>query len=427
MQSRNIHTPEGVRDTYGNELYSKRYVMNSIQEKFLSYGYTEIETPTFEFFDIFSKEIGTIPSNELFKFFDKEGNTLVLRPDFTPSMARCASKYYMHESLPVRFSYAGNTFVNRSNLQGKLKENTELGVECIGDGSAYADVEMISMLIDTLKNTGLDNFQISIGQVDFFKGLCEEAGLDEETEEQVRTFINNKNYFGVEELLKVRNIDKDLIHLLANISDWFGSMEAIEKSKSLIKNKRSLNAIKNLEKIDRVLKDFDKAKYISYDLGILSKYNYYTGIIFQAYTYGVGDTIAKGGRYDSLLQHFGKKAEAIGFVIMIGNLMTALKQNKISVSTNCSSMILLYDLDSYKETLLLAEELRKIGKSVQVTSRHFLDDTLSNNDKLLDLADSRQISDIYMVSKEHVTVIDFESSKKQIKTFSEILGDTYER
>lgn len=422
MNKNLIHTPEGVRDTYGTELTKKKKVMNLIKKQFLSYGYMEIETPTFEFFDVFSNEIGTIPSKELFKFFDKEGNTLVLRPDFTPSMARCATKYFMHESLPIRFSYAGNTFTNKSELQGKLKENTELGIEYIGDSSVEADVEMICLLIDTLKNLGMENFKINIGQVDFFKGLCEEAGLDYKTEALLRTYISNKNFFGVEEVLNEKKIPTNIKNILIHISDMFGSIEAIEQSKKIIKNKRSLEAIENLEKINRILVSCNNTQYISYDLGMLSKYNYYTGIIFEAYTYGVGDAIAKGGRYDSLLKHFGKDSPAIGLVLAIGNIMTTLNRQKIKFNDANTSFLLLYDSNSYKETLSLATKLRLLGENVQITSLDFLKPILSNTDQITDLIESRQISDLIIAKNNLFSKMNLITNEFTQYTINEIIG-----
>ena len=155
MEQRLIHTPEGVRDIYGNELRKKQQIETALMQSFDSFGYKQIQTPMFEFFDVFSKEIGTTKSNELYKFFDKEGNTLVLRPDFTPSMARCAAKYYLEEDIPVRFSYCGNTFTNTSELQGKLKEVTQTGVELIGDSTQSADAELIHLAVTALKASGL--------------------------------------------------------------------------------------------------------------------------------------------------------------------------------------------------------------------------------------------------------------------------------
>ena len=201
MSKKLVHTPEGVRDIYGEEKAKKTAVERLLHEKITGYGYRDIQTPTFEFFDVFSKEVGTTPSRELYKFFDKEGNTLVLRPDFTPSIARCAAKYFMDEDVPIRFCYQGNTFTNTSQLQGKLKEVTQMGAELIGDGSVQADAEMIAMTIEALYHAGLSDFQLSVGNLEYFKGICAEAGLDEDTELELREFISGKNYFGAEELL----------------------------------------------------------------------------------------------------------------------------------------------------------------------------------------------------------------------------------
>lgn len=122
MNKKLVHTPEGVRDIYGEEKAKKTIVERFLQEKIHSFGYLDIQTPTFEFFDVFSKEVGTTPSKELYKFFDKEGNTLVLRPDFTPSIARCAAKYFTDENVPIRLCYQGNTFTNTSELQENSKK-----------------------------------------------------------------------------------------------------------------------------------------------------------------------------------------------------------------------------------------------------------------------------------------------------------------
>ena len=93
MKRQLLHTPDGVRDIYNGECQQKLMLQEKLHEVLLTYGYHDIQTPTFEFFNIFSQEIGTTPSKDLYKFFDKEGNTLVLRPDFTPSIARSVAKY----------------------------------------------------------------------------------------------------------------------------------------------------------------------------------------------------------------------------------------------------------------------------------------------------------------------------------------------
>ena len=140
-----FHTPEGVRDIYNGECSQKHHLQAEIYKVFRSYGYEEIETPSIEYFEVFSKEVGTVPSRDLYKFFDREGNTLVLRPDFTPSVSRACATYFNPDQQVVTLCYTGNTFVNNSSYQGRLKETTQMGVERIGDDSPEADAELLAM------------------------------------------------------------------------------------------------------------------------------------------------------------------------------------------------------------------------------------------------------------------------------------------
>ena len=373
MSKQLLHTPEGVRDIYGKEFHRKLEVESRLHERIRLYGYQEIQTPTFEFFDVFSKEIGTTPSRELYKFFDKEGNTLVLRPDFTPSIARCAAKYFSEKKVPIRLSYVGNTFTNTSNLQGKLKESTQMGAELIGDPSVEADAEIISLVIKALLDTGLQRFQVSIGEVEYFKGLCEEAGLDEETEMDLRACISGKNYFAAQELLQERKVVEPYHSRLLKVADMFGDMCSLTDARAMVSNERSLAAIERLEKLYKVLQVYGVADYISFDLGMLSKYKYYTGVIFKAYTYGVGDAIVKGGRYDRLLHQFGKEAPAIGFCMVIDSILEALSRQKVALPEPEPVRVITYLPDNFEEKLAEVQALRIEGHAAVLIAKEMQD------------------------------------------------------
>ncbi len=327
MDTKLIHTPEGVRDIYGAELKAKKELSARINDVIASYGYSEIQTPAFEFFDVFSNEVGTTPSKDLFKFFDKEGNTLVLRSDFTPAVARCAVKYFLEdgEKLPLRLCYEGNVFTNTSELKGLLKETTQAGAELIGDDSAEADAEILIMVIKALTAAGLKDFTVSTGDTGFFKGICEAAGLDDETVFTLRDLISVKNYYGAASLLKEKGAaDKDTEMLLKNGDVC--TIDDLRAAKAGIGNKRSEEAILRLEKIYELVEKEGLAEKLSFDLGLLSKFNYYTGMLFKAYTYGAGDAIAKGGRYDKLLEIFGHAAPAVGCVFLVDDILFTLRR-----------------------------------------------------------------------------------------------------
>ncbi len=357
-----LHTPEGVRDIYNGECARKLAVQDRISGVFHLYGYEDIETPTFEYFDIFNKERGSVTSQEMFKFFDRDNNTLVLRPDITPSIARCVGKYFSDEDSPVRLCYRERTFTNNTSYQGRLKEVTQTGVELIGDDGSGADGEMIAMVIDSLKAAGLKEFQVEVGQVDFFRGLTEEAGMDGETCGILRELIENKNYFGVEDLVSGRKMEAPLKELFLKLPELFGSLEEIRKIKSMVTNRRSLAAIERLEKVQAILELYGLSEYVSYDLGMLSKYRYYTGIIFKAYTYGTGDYIVNGGRYDKLLEQFGKAVPAVGFAIVIDRLMMAMSRQKIHVKTGAKDCLVLYEQEGRDGAIGLGRRLREQGK-----------------------------------------------------------------
>ena len=364
-----IHTPEGVKDSYNGECRKKLAVQDKILDIFYLYGYEHIQTPSFEYFDIFSKDRGSVPDREMFKFFDRDNNTLVLRPDMTPAVARCVAKYFMDDPMPLRLCYLERTFKNNSSYQGRLKERAETGAELIGDDSEDADAEMIAMVIDSLRQAGLKEFQVELGQVAFYRSLLKEAGLEEEVEEELNQYIENKNYFAVEGLLKNQPVDEGLKKVFLKLPELFGSLEQMQEAKKLTANPGALAAIERLEKVHSILESRGLEAYVSYDLGMLSRYQYYTGIIFKAYTYGTGDYIVTGGRYDKLLVQFGKDTPAVGFVIVVDQLMLALSRQKIQVPVSSVCTALVYEPDAAMKAIPLACSLRSRGETLQMVCR----------------------------------------------------------
>jgi len=364
-----LHTPEGVRDIYAGECARKQKVQEQIRQVFHLYGYQDIETPTFEFFDIFRKERGSVDTQEMYKFFDRDNNTLVLRPDVTPSIARCAAKYFMDETGPLRLCYMESTFLNAASYQGRFHETTQTGVELIGDDSSDADAEMIALVISALKAAGLQDFQVELGQVEFYRGLVEESGMDEETQQELRELIENKNYFGVEELLSGQPMRTELKQVFLKLPELFGDITQIRLARTMTDNARALRAIDRLERVQEILDIYGLGDYVSYDLGMLSKYTYYTGIIFKAYTYGTGEYLVTGGRYDKLLVQFGKDAAAVGFAIVVDRLMLALSRQKIDVPVDTVQTMVLYERSARAAAVRLAGGFRARQTAVQLVRR----------------------------------------------------------
>lgn len=371
-----LHTPEGVRDIYNVECGKKLALESRLKKVFHMYGYHDIQTPTFEYFDVFRKEIGTIPSRELYKFFDKEGNTLVLRPDFTPSIARAAATLFQEEQLPIRLCYTGSTFVNHSSYQGRLRETTQMGAELLGDDSVEADAEMLALVIESMLTIGLKEFQLTVSNVDFLQSLIEDADLDEDARERVRELITNRNFYGVEEYLESIQVKRSSKEAFGKMNELLGGVDILEKAKNIAPNSKGVMALRRLEKIYEILKLYGVEKFVTFDLSMSGTYGYYTGIIFRGYTYGKGDAIVKGGRYDHLVEKFGKKSASIGFAIVIDELMKALIRQKIRIVYTRKNTIVLYDEGRLREAIALAKDFRRKAKNTELVKK--------SKDKLLE-------------------------------------------
>lgn len=362
-----LHTPEGVRDIAGTECEKKLVLEEGLMSSLRSFGYHPIQTPTFEFFDVFGKEIGTTPSRELYKFFDREGNTLVLRPDITPSIARVFSKLYLEEDWPRRLCYKGNTYINNSSYQGRLKEVTQIGAELLSDDSVEADAEILALACDCIEKTGLTEFQISVGHALFFEGIMEEAFLPEETVSELRHLIENKNFFGASELFDSLSADGDLKELLNAMGRLYQSAEEMEELKDAARgHDKVMTALNALEKLDTALKLYGVDRHISYELGMIGGYEYYTGIVFAGFSYGSGEPILKGGRYDRLLQNFGKAAPAIGFAFVTDQLLSALLRQDIEIPLPEAPDLIVYEPALYPEAIRMAKELRSMGRGAEL-------------------------------------------------------------
>lgn len=363
-----LHTPEGVRDIYNTECKKKLAIQKRLLDVLHLYGYQDIQTPTFEYFDVFRKEIGTISSRELYKFFDRDGNTLVLRPDITPSIARAAATLFETEEFPIRLCYVGNTFINHSSYQGRLKENTQLGAELIGVDSIEADAEMLAMLVDGLKKVGLKEFQVNIGHVDFIQSLLDATALEEEEKTEIHHLITNRNYFGVEEILDNKNVDAEVKEAFAVLPELIGDIDILDKALDIVPNINAQLAISHLQQMYKLLALYGVEDHITFDLSMSGSYGYYTGIIFRAYTYGTGDAIVRGGRYDHLLEKFGKNTPSIGFAIILDEVMSALSRQKIQVEIRHTNLIVYTDA-TQKWAVSLAKNFRSKGKCVEMFKR----------------------------------------------------------
>ena len=245
-----------------------------------------------------------------------------------------------------------------------------MGVELIGDDAVEADAEMLALVIESLLSVGLKEFQLSVGNVDFFSSLIADANLDEDARERVTSLINNRNYFGVEDYLDKIRVKRSSREAFASLNGLVGGLEVLKEAKEVALSSSGVMAVKRLEKIYDVLKLYGMEQYITFDLSMTGgTYGYYTGIIFRGYTFGTGDAIVKGGRYDRLLEKFGKESPSIGFAIVVDELMNAMNRQKLRSFYARKNTMILYEDGKTGEAVSLAKDLRNKGKNVELLKK----------------------------------------------------------
>lgn len=417
MKNELLHTPEGVRDLYGMECARKAVLRDRILDVFHRYGYQDIQTPTFEFFNVFAKERGSVVSKDMFKFFDKEGNTLVLRPDITPSIARFVAKLYADEDMPIRMCYCGNTFYNGDSLKGRMKEMTQIGAELIGDDTSDADAEMLACLIDSFQKVGLREFQVEIGHSSFIEALLKDLPLDEEDYENLYALLEAKNFYGIDEFLETKEVDDSIRKIFLKLSECFGSIEKISEIRRMTDREDIIAPIAYLEKLYHILSFYKMERYVYFDLAKLGRYKYYTGIIFQGYTHGTGEVICTGGRYDNLLKQFGKVAPSVGFAINLDQLMLALSRQHLLEDADIWSDMLVYEREQKEAAICLANTLRSEGVRLQMMKK-FREKSL---DDYISLAKRSNVHRVLYIPQEgeQVVVTDISSGTKMTQALSD--------
>ena len=366
MNERKFYIPEGVRDILSEECHIKRDIEAEIRERLRLGGYCEINTPTLEYYDVFSS--GDAVSQEMmFKFQDKDGSLLALRPDMTVPAMRVFSGKMKDEDLPVKLFYIGNVFRYNESGGGRYREFTQAGIEVIGASGPSADAEVIAKAIEIMTGLGFDDFQIDLGQTEFFKGIVSAAGVDEETTEKIRESVNRKDYPQLEMLLKGKNYSKELTDKILGLPGLFGEADVLDEAEKYANNRRSKAAVDNLRKIIRILEDMGMGDRITVDLGMLGSLNYYTGTIFKGFISGIGFPVMSGGRYDDLAEKFGRKAGSTGFSIGIDMIMRAKeKRDGLSDQEGRIPLTVCYAPKNREKAYSYVRSLNEEGRSAQL-------------------------------------------------------------
>lgn len=315
------NTPEGTRDRLLGECLELRRVQSELTGLYRRRGYTEIMTPEVEYYDVFQLGGCAIPQESMLKLVDRSGKLLVLRPEGTTPIARVAATKLKDTILPRRFYYSEKVYHSSAENRDERGEIDQCGVELIGAAGMKADLEVIAAAVDSLRVCGLERFHIELGHAGIFAAFAEGLQLEPDELEQVRTLIEGKQYAAISDVLG-KCAGEPGVRAMQRLAYLFGGAEVLDEAEALLgKHSATIDYLRELYKM---LVKAGYGDYIRFDLGMVHRLNFYTGVIFRGYVEGAGEAVLSGGRYDHLVAAFGRPALATGFTVNLNAVCDCL-------------------------------------------------------------------------------------------------------
>jgi len=317
--------PRGVADYFGGPAQRRRQLETDLRSLARTWGYVEIIPPIFEYAETLITEVGGQLAEDLYRFFDRDGRLLALRPDLTVPTARIIGSKLYDQPLPQRYFYAGPVFRTQEPRAGRQREFWQAGVELIGAASPDADAEVLALAALALQPLGLSDFRFSLGHLGYFHGLIAHLQLDDKTVSRLQNALDRKSHDDVQALIDEWGLAGEDRETVSGLLDLFGPQGdgVLSRARRLARNQQMLDAVERLEAVEERLQQFGVKAFFDIDLADVRAMDYYTGITFKAYTPGIGFSVVNGGRYDQLVGEFGPDLPAVGCAFYIDRLLLA--------------------------------------------------------------------------------------------------------
>lgn len=406
--------PQGVVDLLFEDAAGKRDLEQRLRRIFSAWSYDELIPPTFEYADTLASEAGTQLAEEMYRFVDRDGRTLALRPDLTIPTARVVGTRLYDQPLPLRLFYIGSVFRYEPPQAGRQREFTQAGFELIGAATPAADAEALALTVEALQAAGLQGFQIALGQMAFFRGLLAELNAPPLVVAALQSAIDRKNPSDLSAVLERLPVSRTVGSALAALPTLNGGPEILRQGEAFCLNETMRAGLERLEEIQPLLAAYGFSGSITYDLGETRGMAYYTGITFKGYAPGLGFSICSGGRYDDLVGHFGPAQPAVGCALWLDRML--LVRQRQSGRFRRVRPELLIAADCSDQQLRLALQLRRNGLRVE------LDVSGCPSDDLPRRADERNIRRIAACSADGRIVL-FEDGAPRVVTVDELAAE----
>lgn len=356
--------PSGVKDYLPDAVRKLRKIERQVLACMQCWGYEEIKTPALEFYDTVGVASAT-SDQKLFKLLDKNGITMVLRSDLTAPIARVVSSLLHDRPFPIRLAYHANVFRAIEEEAGRDAEFFQTGVELVGDGSAEADAEMVALAVACLKASGLQDFKIALGHVGFLKGLFRDALPQlENAQDSLKSCLLRRSYVGYAEKMDQLSVSEEAKAQLLGVLRLNGGSEICEQARQLTQDDEAQAAIEHLCHVLEALEAYEVTEHVMIDLTMVGDFSYYTGMIFEGYADKLGFPVCSGGRYDNLLEQFGRPAPATGFALKTNRILEIVSREP---EEEPYRILIVYRPEKHKEAVHYATELRNRYTGAEVT------------------------------------------------------------
>lgn len=305
--------PPGTRDVLPEEMREIRAIESALLSSFEEAGYLEVRTPTIEYADVVER--AAAGEGGAYRFLDDRGDLLALRNDMTVPMARLVSSRLADEPGPWRLCYFANSFRPAAPRRAELREFGQAGIELFGLGGLEGMAEVLSTLDRSLDSVGLDRAVIGLGDAGLWPGILEDLGASTELVDQTSPFLRRGDLVGLEaSLARDGHLPGDSVEAAISIARMRGGTEVIEKARLLTGDAASAPLDRIGSALSEALRS-DTGREITVDLGMSRELGYYTGEILEVYEPSVGRVVGAGGRYDGLMEGFGRDIPAAGFTL----------------------------------------------------------------------------------------------------------------
>ena len=320
-----VQTPRGARDILPPDGYRKSLIESLAARRLEEWGYARIYTPSLEFYDALAQGNGPEINDQLYRFVDRDGATLALRPEMTTPVARVAATRYTEDDAPIRLYYAGSVFRYAEPQLGRSREFTQIGVELLGSAGPCADAEIVALAVSVFEAIGLGTFRVDLGHVGFFQGLLQ--GVDPLVAARLKEALQDRDYVRYEAMVKEEPLDPAIRTALFALPTLRGGAGLLAAARELAAGiPGALSALDELSEVYALVEAYGIATCVAVDLGMVKELDYYTGLLLEGYAPELGWTLCSGGRYDGLVGKFGRDCPAVGFAFGVERAMLALER-----------------------------------------------------------------------------------------------------